>query len=194
MTSSALRRLALLLVLPLLLTACDTAETNGDSFFLPEQRVEFDFVFDGGSLQPNVLNDVISENAESLIGFIESRGFTVDDVIGATIKEGTAEFRIALPPIGAGVNGFERIQVSLRTEGATTAGTLVVTGDGFTSTNDTADLDIQASDFTTTVQTGPFEARLQVEPSDAILDETYRVEVSFDVLIEVEGGAARRAR
>lgn len=187
MTSiSPLRRLILLLALPLLLTACDTADTNGDSFFLPEQRVEFDFVFDGGSLEPNVLNDVISENAESLISFIENRGFTVDDVIGATIKDGTAEFRIAQPPIGAGVNGFDRIEVRLRTEGATTAGTPVATGTGFTGTSDTADLDIRANDFTTTIQTGAFEAILQVDPSDAILDEAYRVEVSFDVLIEVQ--------
>ena len=187
-----LRRLALLLALPLLLTACDTADPD-DSFFLPEQRVEFDFVFEGGSLESGVLNDFISENAESLVGYIENRGFTVDDVIGATIKDGSAEFRIAQPPFGAGVNGFNRIEVRLRTEGATTAGTPVATGAGFVGTSDTADLEIRASDFTTTVQIGAFEAILQVEPSDDILDETYRVEVSFDVLIEVEGGAARPA-
>lgn len=186
MTASSLRRLALLFALPLLLTACDTADPDDDSFFLPEQRVEFDFVFDGGALNPDVLNDVISENAETLVSYIESRGFTVDDVIGATIKDGTAEFRIAQPPFGAGVNGFDRIEVRLRTEGATTAGTPVATGAGFTDTSDTADLDIRANDFTTTVQTGPFEAILQVDPSDAVLDETYRVEVSFDVLIEVQ--------
>ncbi len=189
--SSALRRLALL-ALPLLLTACDSTGTD-DSFFLPAQRVEFDFVFEGGSLETGVLNDFISEDAESLIGYIENRGFSVDDVIGATIRDGSAEFRIAQPPFGAGVNGFERIEVRLRTEGATTAGTPIATGAGFTGTNDTADLEIRANDFTTTVQVGPFEAILQVEPSDDILDETYRVEVGFDVLIEVEGGAARPA-
>lgn len=187
MTSSSLRRLALLLALPLVLTACDTADPNGgDSFFLPEQHVEFDFVFEGDDLEPEVLNDVISENAANLIGFIEDRGFTVDDVIGATIQDGTAEFRIAQPPLGAGVDGFDRIEVRLRTEGATTAGTPVATGEGFTGSSDTADLDIRANDFTTTVQTGAFEAILQVDPSAAILDETYRVEVSFDVLIEVQ--------
>lgn len=181
-----LRRAALLLALPLLLTACDTADPNGgDTFFLPEQRVEFDFVFDGGALNPGVLNDVISENAVSLVSYIQSRGFTVDDVVGATIKNGTAEFRIAQPPIGAGVNGFDRIEVRLRTEGATTAGTTVVTGSGFTSTSDTADLEIRTANFQTTVQTGPFEGILQVDPSPAILDDTYRVEVSFNVLIEV---------
>ena len=185
MTPTVLRRAALLLALPLLLTACDTADPNGDTFFLPEQRVEFDFVFDGGALSPDVLNDVISENAVSLVSYVESRGFTVDDVVGATIQDGTAEFRIAQPPIGAGVNGFDRIEVRLRTEGATTAGTTVVTGSGFTSTSDTADLEIRTADFRTTVQTGPFEGILQVDPSASVLDDTYRVEVSFDVLIEV---------
>ena len=192
MTASSILRRFALLALPLLLTACDSAD-SADSFFLPAQRVEFDFVFEGGSLDPGVLNDVISENAESLIGYIENRGFSVDDVIGATIRDGSAEFRIAQPPFGAGVNGFERVEVRIRTEGATTAGTPVAIGTGFTGTSDTADLEIRANDFTTTVQVGAFEAILQVEPSDDILDETYRVEVGFDVLIEVESGAARPA-
>lgn len=189
------RRLALLvaLALPFALTACDSTDPgggggNGDTFFLPAQNVEFNFSFDGGDLQPDVLNDVASSNTANLVSFIEARGFTVDDVVAVAIRPGSAELRIAQPPLNAGVSGFDRIQVSVRPEGATAAGALVVSGSDFAGNDDdTVDLDIDDGDFTLTVQTGDFEGRLQVDPSDQILDAGYQVQVQFDVIIEVQG-------
>lgn len=186
------RRAALLvaLALPFVLTACDSTDAGGgDTFILDQQnppRVEFTFRFDGGDLQAGVLNDVLSENSENLVTFIESKNFTVDDVVSVAIKNGTAEFRIEQPPLNAGVNGFDQVQVRLRPGGATSAGSVVATGSGFSSADDTVDLDVSASDLATAVQTGAFDALLQVDPSDLVLDTDYTVEVSFQVLIEVQ--------
>lgn len=199
-TLTSTRRLALVLalVLPFALTACDSTDPGGnggggdDTFFLPAQSVEFDFSFDGGNLQADVFNDVESDNTENLIAFIESRGFSVDDVVGVAIQGNSAELRIAQPPLDAGVNGFDRVQVRLRTEGASAAGALVISGSDFAGNeDDTVDLDVDSGDFTLTVQTGAFEALLQVDPSNMILDQNYVVEVSFNVVIEVEAPAAR---
>ena len=198
-TLTSTRRLALVLALalPFTLTACDSTDPGGgggggdNTFFLPAQSVEFDFSFEGGDLQPDLLNPVGSDNTANFIAFIQEQGFSVDDVVGVAIQGGSAELRIA-QPIQSGVNEFDRVQVSIRPEDATAAGALVVSGSDFAGNDDdTVDLDIDAADFTLTVQTGAFEALLQVEPSDLILDANYTVEVSFDVVIEVEAPAAR---
>ena len=191
-STALFRRLALLVAvaLPFALTSCDSTDSGGggeNTFLLPSQRVEFDFEFDGGDLDAEVLNDVFSENTVNLIDFIEDEGFTVDDVVSVTIAGNAAEFRIAQPPFNAGVNGFDEVRVSLRPEGASSAGSVVATGSGFNGASDTANLDLSTTDFATIVQTGAFEARLQLDPSALIQDTDYRIEVSFNVSVEVEG-------
>lgn len=177
----------LLLVLGLALLAptlsgCDAATT--DTFDLPPRRVQFTFEFQGGALTPGLLNEVTSNAQVNLIDYVESRGFTSADIVGVRIQNGSAEMEVALP-VGAGANSFARAQ--LRPFQGTNVGTVLLGGSNF-GAGSTAPLQIESSAFANVIRTGTFGAQLLVEPNPSVIQSgPYRVRVSFDVLIEVEG-------
>lgn len=173
---------SLLALLPLL-AACDVATSN--TFDLPERRIIFEFVFQGGNLDPTRLNEVTSLNEVNLRSYIEEQNFTTADVVAARIRPGSARLSVARP-LAANVSHFTRAE--MRTFQGTTAGVTLVGGQGFTGTGQNATLEVRVGDFGNVVATGPFRAQLLVQPTaGAILDQEYVVEVTLDVVIEVEG-------
>jgi hypothetical protein len=179
--SPLLLLLGLALLAPML-SGCDAATT--DTFDLPPRRVQFTFDFQGGALTPGVLNEITADGQVNLIDYVESRGFTAADIAGVRIQNGSAEMDIALTP-GPGANSFLRAQ--LRPFQGTNVGTVLVGGSNF-GTGRTVSLQIESSAFANVIRTGTFSAQLLVEPNPEVIENgLYRVRVSFDVLIEVEG-------
>lgn len=191
MTSShPLRRLGLLLALalPLVLTACDSTGSGGDTFFLPERSVDFEFTFDANDLSPTAFTDFTTTDSENLVAYIENEGFSISDVVSARIQEGSGEIELLQPPF-EDISFLDAVRIELL-QGTRPALTVASLSD-FPASGDRADLEIPSADFADFAVTGPFSALLGVRAEPR--DETYRVRVSFDVVIEVEAGAARPA-
>lgn len=189
MTSShPLHRLGLLLALalPLVLTACDSTES--DTFFLPARSVDFEFTFDASDLQPTAFTDFTTTDTENLVAYIEREGFSISDVISARIQEGSGEIELLQPPF-EDISFLDAVRIELL-QGTRPSLTIASLSD-FPNSGDRADLEIPSADFADFAITGPFSALLGVRAEPR--DETYRVRVSFDVVIEVEAGAARPA-
>ncbi len=173
---------ALFLGLSVYLASCDAVQVGG--FELPERRVTLDFVFQGNELDTASLNTVLSNNQVDLTGYIQQRGFSPSDVIGARIRSGSAELRVARP-LTAGIGHFAEVQVRARQGGST--GALLVSGTGFSGNADTAPLSIASVNLGSVVANGAFGGELRVQPvAGNILNQEYRLEISFDVIIEVE--------
>jgi len=175
--------LLLVLALAPMMASCDAVEAG--TFPLPDRRVTFEFRFQGNALTPGIFNEVISENQVDLRAYVESRGFAASDVVAARVRPGSAQLRVARP-LTAGVNSFTRLEV--RTFQGTAVGSTIVSGSGFSGTGDTAPLEIRTSNFGDIVATGPFRAQLRIDPVAGVIHNAeYLVEVTFDVVIEVEG-------
>jgi len=171
---------ALLALLPLL-AACDAATSN--TFDLPQQTITFEFVFQGGALSAAQLNEVTSRNQHDLRAYVEGRGFGAGDIVAARIRN--ARMTVARP-LAANVSHFSRAEI--RTFQGTQAGTTLADGQGFSGGALSAPLEVRAVNFASTVATGPFQAQLLLQPvAGAILAQEYLVEVTMDVVIEVEG-------
>jgi len=164
------------------LAACDA--TGAETFDLEPRRVKFDFRFDGSALDVANLLEFTSENSIDLREYVRQRGFSPEDVVGARVQNGRAEIRVARPA-AANVSSFSRAEI--RPFQGTARGALLASGQGFSGTSSTAQLTVQTGDFGNVVATGPFQAIVGLQGTNAVVPGEYLVEVTLDVIVTVEG-------
>lgn len=177
---------ALFAVLPLL-SGCDPA--GAGTFELPRETVRFIFDVPGNEMSPGSLT-VVQARATSNVNvraLVEARNFSLDDVVSVRISARQPGPEVDLrTPLTAGINHLAR--VNFRGRVGTSVGPVLLTGSGFTGTASRAPLDIQNPDLSTGLSDdGILAAVLEVEPTNLAVQQPYVIDITFDVVITVEG-------
>ncbi len=178
-----LRRLALPLTVLFVLAGCDSTDSGEDTFFLPAERVSFEFEFDGDALTPGELTEIASEGMQNLRVYIESSAFTVDDVVAVRLEEGSGTITVARPP-DVSIEFIDRARLRLQ-QG--TGAALTVADDAEitpTTSERTAALDIETVNLMDFAVTGDFGALLDLDPVTEV-EGDFLITVTFNAVVEV---------
>lgn len=166
------------------LTGCDPADTG--AFELPIEGVRFTYTVQGNEMAPGSLTNVTANAAVDIRNIVERHNFTMADVVAVrvTSRRRGPELEIR-QPLTAGVNHIA--QVNVRGMAGSSPGPIIVRGSGFTGTTDRAPLETQNANLTDLAAGGALTTRLEIEPTQQAINALYQIDVTFDIIIEVEG-------
>jgi hypothetical protein len=175
---------ALLGTMPLL-AGCDPADAG--TFELLTESVRFTFDIPSASITPGTLVQVDSRGSVDVAALVEARSFTMDDVVSVRITTRQRGPEVDLrEPFTAGVNHLARVNVRGRV-GATT-GPILVSGTAFSGTGRRAPLDVNQPSMASALGgDGRLRTVLELEPTALAVSANYVVDVTFDIVVEVEG-------
>ncbi|MDX1420564.1 MAG: hypothetical protein R3181_11405 [Rubricoccaceae bacterium] len=173
--------LALLPLVALSLAGCDEAATD-DAFTFVVDNVSFTFTFQGSAIDGDAI-EVSAQSSENILDDFPS-GFGADDVTRVGLVDGSAQIRL-LNPVGVTIGVLD--DVSLRLSAGSSSVEVasaenIETGGSMTGE---ASLETTTANIAGVVTGGDFDATLDVSGDPGLPDETYRVEVFFDVEVTV---------
>lgn len=162
------------------LAGCDEATT--DTFPFTVDGLSYTFSFESEQVDGTALT-VSAQGSESILDEISAEGFGPDDVVSVQLTEAQI---LLLQPINGDIGFLD--DVSLRLEGGGESVEVASAEDidqGTTMTGE-ADLDVSNENIADIATAGDMEATLTVSADSDIPEGTYRLEVRFDVRVEVQ--------
>lgn len=169
----------------LFVAGCDTVEDGG--FALPAESVRLIFNVSGSNLDAGSATRIMSQNAVNVRSVVESHGFAMSDVISVRIASSPSpELEIWQPP-ATNISHISSAEVRGLT--GSTPGNILLAGSGFPGAGNNGVLTIRSADVTSLAlsQNGSFSTALDIVPSEQVSDQAHRFEVTFRLIIEVEG-------
>lgn len=168
--------LGLLIVLPFTWAACDLVA----GVFTLDDTVTMRFSFQGNGVQAGQTITATSAQQLNLLQIVHNNSFTADDVVSARIATvGNRPQIEILGPQGEMLDAFTSAEVRA-------GNVLILSGSDFPASR-TATLNRPTSDITSVVVAGPVGGQLRLVAARPLMNQTYFVDVVFDVVIGVEG-------
>lgn len=183
------RLLPLALLVPLVLSGCDTAtEDNGDTFPLPSPpNHRASFVYMAGALEAGeVYTEGLTQSSQAVINDMR---FAPEDVASATVRSGTVELNMDFP--GGAENEIMIEEATLTLSAPGVSEQVVARGSDFSLSILTTNaqlrrvtLDLADADITEFLRQESFTGTLNLRVAGAG-EGNYQFTVTFDVAVEV---------
>jgi hypothetical protein len=181
------------------LSGCDSSDDSEDLFLLNPLRVSssfafprdstvtlaprevaFEFQFDGGTTEPFQTFEVLSASSASLVSFIQSQGFELEDVRQARIQNQQVTIRL-LSPNSDDLGVFNEALLVLTASGRPDE---AIAQASFLSGNERTMSAI--GDIESFVTSPDFSGKLSLRTQRAAEPVQYRVQIRFNVIITVD--------
>ena len=177
----------LFLVAVLFISGCDADSLSGDTIFLNHefssdlQGQSIHFSFSGDDLQTNRLQDVSCGCQLSLNDFVESRGFSMDQLVAAQLE--SAEL-VILFPIGTRADFMNQAILKFTANGIST--TEVASQSSFPASREVPLSVLPNRDIASFLEKASFGAILQLDPSLLDTSQDYDMSIILDIRMEFD--------
>lgn len=179
------RFLVALLAAILFVAGCDVVDEGG--FALPAESMRMIFRVSGSDLNAGSPTRIVSENTVNVLAALERQGFALSDVVSVRIATSPSPQLEIRQPSSTNISHISNAEV--RGLSGSAPGAVLLDGSGFSGTGDSGALTVRSANVTSLVmsQNGSFNVALDVTPSSDVSGQQHRFDVTFSLIIEVEG-------